>query len=255
MDIRSNAIRKPVIDPLDWIYPPLCTICGCGLEGGRALCDHCAAGMARIVPPFCDVCGESFRGQIDGAFDCPNCKEQSFHFEFARAAMDRSDETLELVHRLKYGKEIHLARELGILACAAFQDRRLAVALEEKWPLVPVPLHWRRQRDRQFNQAEEIAKILGEEMGLPVVKRLKRIRRTQTQTRLTRRQRMDNLKGAFAIRKSRFWEKGNPIGTGETPGVILVDDVFTTGSTVDECAKVLRKAGARRVAVLTVMRG
>ena len=169
--------------------------------------------------------------------------------------MDRSDEALELVHRLKYGKEIHLARELGILACGAFQDKRMAVALEEKWPLVPVPLHWRRQRERQFNQAAEIAKYVSEEMGLPMTNRLKRIRRTQTQTRLSRRQRMENLKGAFAIRKPWFFDQGNPIGKEETPGVILVDDVFTTGSTVDECAKVLRKAGAGRVVVLTVMRG
>lgn len=248
-------MRKPAIEPLDWIYPPLCALCGSGLAGGRALCESCAAAMKRIVPPFCDVCGESFQGQIDGAFDCPNCKEISFHFEFARAAMDRSGEILELVHRLKYGKEIHLARELGTLACRAFEDRRLAVALEEKWPLVPVPLHRRRQQDRQFNQAEEIARVVGLETGLPVLKRLKRVRRTQTQTRLSRKQRMENLKGAFAIRKGWFWEKGNPIGKEETPGVILVDDVFTTGSTVDECAKVLRKAGAGRVAVLTVMRG
>jgi ComF family protein len=255
MDTRLNAMRKPAIDPLDLVYPPLCSFCGGGLAAGRALCESCAAGMTRIVPPFCDVCGEGFQGQIDGTFDCPNCKEISFSFEFARAAMDRSDETLELIHRLKYGREIHLARDLGILACDAFQDRRLAVALEEKWPLVPVPLHWRRQRDRQFNQAEEISKFVGEMMGLAVVKRLKRVRRTQTQTRLSRRQRMENLKGAFAIRKSWFFEKENPIGKDKTPGVILVDDVFTTGSTVDECAKVLRKAGAGRVVVLTVMRG
>lgn len=255
METHSSAPQRPAIDPLDWLFPPLCSICGEGLAGGRALCGSCSAGMARIVPPFCDVCGESFRGQIDGAFDCPNCKEISFHFEFARAAMDRSDEMLELVHRLKYGREIHLARELGILACGAFEDRRLRVALEEKWPLVPVPLHWRRQRDRQFNQADEIAMVVGRETGLPVVRRLKRVRRTQTQTRLSRRQRMENLKGAFAVRKNLFWKKGNPIGKEETPGVILVDDVFTTGSTVDECAKVLRKAGAGRVAVLTVMRG
>ncbi len=211
--------------------------------------------MPVIAPPFCDVCGESFDGQIDGPFDCPNCKEISFHFEFARAAMDRSAETLELIHRLKYGREIHLARELGILACGAFADRRLAIARDEKWPLVPVPLHWGRQRDRQFNQAEEIARVVGKESGLPMVRSLKRVRRTLTQTRLSRKQRMENLKGAFAIRKPPFRATATVDHLTDTPGVILVDDVFTTGSTVDECAKILRKAGARRVAVLTVMRG
>lgn len=245
---------KPAIDFLDWVYPPVCALCDCGLSGGKALCESCSDEMPRIAAPFCDVCGEHFQGQIDGEFDCPNCKGLSFHFEFARAAMDRSDGILEMIHRLKYGKEIHLSGDLGRLACGAFStDKRLAVALEEKWPLVPVPLHRRRQMERQFNQAEEISRAIALETGLELVRLLKRVRRTETQTRLSRRQRMENLKGAFAIRKR--WGIKNPVASLEAPGVILVDDVFTTGSTVDECAKVLRKAGVGRVVVLTVMRG
>jgi len=242
-----------MIDPLDWIYPPICEVCGCGLSKGRALCESCFADLPRIVSPFCGVCGESFQGQIDGAFDCPNCKEVSFNFEFALAALDRSDEALELVHRLKYGRELHLAGELGRLASRALDDRRFSVAIAEKWPLVPVPLHLSRHRERQFNQAEEISLSISKEAELPVGNLLKRVRRTVTQTRLSRKQRMDNLKGAFAIR--RGWFTKNPITSLEASGVILVDDVFTTGSTVDACAKVLRKAGVKRVAVLTVLRG
>lgn len=247
------ASSKRLIDPLDWIYPPICEICGCGLSKGRALCESCSADLPKIVSPFCDVCGESFRGQIDGGFDCPNCHKVSFNFEFALAALDQSDEALELVHRLKYGREIHLAGELGRLASRALQDRRFAAALAENWPLVPVPLHRSRQRERQFNQAEEISFSISKATGLPVHNLLKRVRRTVTQTRLSRKQRMDNLKGAFAIRSG--WFTKNPIASLDAPGVILVDDVFTTGSTVDACAKVLRKAGVGRVAVLTVMRG
>ncbi|MEP2775576.1 MAG: ComF family protein [Luteolibacter sp.] len=242
---------KSAIELLDWVYPPVCEICGCGLAGGEALCEGCAAGLPKIVVPFCDVCGEGFEGQIDGAFDCPNCRDVSFHFEFARAAMLRSERVLGLVHRLKYGREVHLAAELGRLACTAFSDRRLAVAMEENWPLVAVPLHRSRQRERFFNQAEEISRGIAAETGLEVLRLLKRVRKTVTQTRLSRKQRMENLKGAFALRRS--W--GRVVKMPETPGVILVDDVFTTGSTVDACAKVLRKAGVERVAVLTVMRG
>jgi ComF family protein len=239
--------KTPLLEVLDWLYPPICEICGLGLSEGKALCEPCAERLPRIVTPFCDVCGEHFQGLIDGPFDCPNCKEISFHFEFARSAMVRSDATLNLVHRLKYGKEIHLGAELGRLACLAFSDRRLAVALEEKWPLVPVPLHRSRQMERQFNQAEEIARSISIETGLPVSRLLKRGRRTETQTRLSRKQRMENLRGAFKLRE--------PLPENVPPGYLLVDDVFTTGSTVDECAKVLRKAGAGRIAVLTVMRG
>lgn len=238
---------------LDGLYPPICELCGCGLSGGQALCEKCSEKLPRIVSPFCGTCGESFAGQIDGAFDCPNCKDISFHFEFALAAMDRCDDILELVHRLKYGKEIHLAGTLGKLACGVLSDRRFAIALEEKWPLVPVPLHKGRLRTRQFNQAEEIARVVAEHSELPMKKWLKRVRRTETQTRLTRKQRMENLKKAFAVRKT--WSMKKPAALTGAPGVILVDDVFTTGSTVDACAQVLRKAGVKRVVVLTVLRG
>lgn len=238
---------------LDVLYPPVCELCGLGLAEGHALCESCSEKLPRIVSPFCETCGESFAGQIDGSFDCPNCKEISFHFEFALAAMDRCEATLDLVHRLKYGREIHLAGELGKLAGGVFTDRRYQIALDEKWLLVPVPLHRSRLRTRQFNQAEEIARIVSQQCGLPMANVLKRTRRTETQTRLSRKQRMDNLKKAFALRTS--WRGEKPAGLAQARGVILVDDVFTTGSTVDACARVLRKAGVKRVAVLTVLRG
>lgn len=238
---------------VDGLYPPVCELCGDGLADGKSLCEPCESGLPRMVSPFCETCGESFAGQIDGPFDCPNCKEISFHFEFALAAMDRCAETLDLVHRLKYGKEIHLAAELGKLASGVFSDRRFQSALQEKWLLVPVPLHRSRLRTRQFNQAEEIARIVAHECELPMANVLKRIRKTETQTRLTRKQRMENLKKAFALRKT--WRGEKPAVLAQARGVILVDDVFTTGSTVDACARVLRKAGVKRVAVISVLRG
>lgn len=249
----KDSYRRAGARLLDALYPPICEICGCGLELGAALCGPCSASLPRIAAPFCETCGESFQGRIDGPFDCPNCHQLSFHFEFARAAMDRSEAILQLVHRLKYGREIHLAAALGKLATEALEDRRFAVAKQQAWPLVPVPLHWSRQRVRQFNQAEEIMRVISLESGLPCLKLLKRVRRTTTQTRLSRKQRMENLNKAFAPRKT--WLGKDPIASVEAPGVILVDDVFTTGSTVDACAKVLRKAGVGRVMVLTVLRG
>jgi competence protein ComFC len=238
---------------LDGLYPPICELCGCGLKDGNALCETCEEKLPRIISPFCETCGESFFGQVDGPFDCPNCKDISFHFEFALAAMDRCEETLELVHRLKYGKEIHLADALGKLACGVFLDRRFQVSLKEKWLLVPVPLHPSRLRKRHFNQAEEIARVVAKQCELPMMNLLKRVRKTSTQTRLSRKQRLENLKKAFELRNA--WRKKNPTALRSVRGVIIVDDVFTTGSTVDACAKVLRKAGVKRVAVLTVLRG
>jgi ComF family protein len=126
----------------------------------------------------------------------------------------------------------------------------LAFALADQWPLVPVPLHRKRLQHRHFNQAEEICRVLALRTGLPQIKALKRIRATEHQTRLSRTQRMENLRGAFAMTRAGRRQ------IGKSPaGVVLVDDVFTTGSTVGECAKILRRAGFQRVAVITVMRG
>jgi ComF family protein len=245
-----HSWRRAAARALDWLYPPVCGVCEESLTHGRALCEGCDHDLPRLAEPFCESCGEMFDGKIERSFACPNCKNLSFSFEFARPAMVRDDRTLDLIHRLKYNREIHLAAELGRLASESFADPRLAPALEDGWPLVPVPLHRRRQQWRHFNQAEEIARALSLHTGLPMLHALRRTRRTDTQTQLSRKQRMENLRGAFALtRLGRRWLASKNVGA------VLVDDVFTTGSTVHECAKVLRKAGFRRVVVVTVMRG
>ena len=209
------------------------------------LCGGCLAGLPGIREPFCGKCSEVFPGRVDAAFECPNCRDQAFGFDFARAGLVRSSLAMELIHEFKYQRRISCGPTLAALAARAFEDPRLGAALDGGWPLVPVPLHARRMGWRQFNQAEEIARPLGRRFGLPVVLALKRVRPTATQTRLSRSQRQKNLKGAFALtRDVSGW-----------PGVVLVDDVLTTGSTVDECARVLRGGGAQNVVVVTVMRG
>jgi len=236
---------------LDLLYPPVCALCGVNLSHGRALCDGCDRDLPRLEKPFCESCGEAFPGKIDGPFACPNCRDLKFFFDFARPATVRDERTLDLIHRLKYGREIHLARELARLASESFTaDARLVTALDGGWPLVPVPLHRKRLRHRHFNQAEEISRALAMRCGLPVLNALCRTRQTETQTALSRKQRMENLRGAFEVTRSgRRW-------IGKSPrGAVLVDDVLTTGSTVNECAKTLRHAGFRSVFVVTVMRG
>lgn len=231
---------------LDWVYPGRCDQCGCGLSGQRSLCVECEEAIPGLRRPFCEVCGLMFHGVIERAFECPNCRSQRFAFEFARSGVPRNPGVLEMIHAFKYAKRLELGYELAGLAARAFDDSRLAFPLAERWPLVPVPLHRGRYGWRQFNQAEEIARHLGHRVGLPVCHGLKRLRATVTQTRLTRRQRQKNLKGAFEARVKRL---------SGVFGVILVDDVLTTGSTVHECAKVLRRAGVQKVIVVTVMRG
>ncbi len=247
---EAHGWRKWLARTLDLLYPPLCVVCGDGLPDGRALCDACDADLPRLAEPFCERCGEPFEGQIDGPFDCPNCSKLMFYFEFARPAMVRDERTLDMIHRLKYGRELHLAKDLGRLAAESFADPRLAEALAENWPLVPVPLHHKRFQHRHFNQAQEISRELSFHTHLPVVDALKRTRATEHQTALTRAQRLENLRGAFILSRS-----GQRQIRKSTAGAILVDDVLTTGSTVDECAKTLRRAGFHKILVVTVMRG
>lgn len=236
---------------LDLLYPPVCAACGISLAQGRALCRACDDQLPRLEAPFCQCCGEPFVGRVDGAATCPRCLEEPPAYDFVRPALRRSKPGLELIHRLKYAREIHLASELGRIAGEAFEDPRLIEAKRDHWPLVPVPLHRGRQRQRHFNQAAELARVLARLHGLPLWPALHRRRPTGSQTRLTREQRRKNLDRAFDLyRRGRQWfEESQPMG------VVLVDDVLTTGSTADACARVLKQAGVGEVAVVCVMRG
>lgn len=235
---------------LDFLYPPSCELCQCPLNSGRHLCESCRASLPRIRAPFCDHCGEMFDGNISSSFVCPNCQSLSYQFRFARPVLDCSNSARELIHGLKYQKNLYLARELARFAAEAFADPRLRHAIDERWTLVPVPLHRTREQQRYYNQSHEIARHLGTFLQLPVVRALERVRATPTQTRLSRRQRLKNLQGAIALTR-----QGKALQPAKTPGIILIDDVFTTGATVQECAKILCQNQHENVVVVTVMRG
>lgn len=136
-----------------------------------------------------------------------------------------------LVHTLKYRNGLYLREDIAQLV----RDCPPAVAFLEGATLVPVPLHSTRQRERGFNQSEVIAAALAEALGLPLAPLLTRVKATRTQTRLNREQREHNVGGAFAL--------GAAARVEPEARYILVDDVFTTGATISECARVLREAG------------
>jgi ComF family protein len=235
---------------LDLLYPSGCALCNTSLAGAASLCDECADSLPRLRTPFCTNCGECHDGRIDSAFDCINCASIRFAFDFARPVLRRDPRSLDLVHRFKYGRQIHLASTLGALTREALDDPRFHQALAEKWPLVPVPLHPSRMRKRHFNQAHELAQTVAALTDLPLLHCLQRVRATGTQTALGRKARQKNLKGAFRIGRHLF----RPLPIPEN-GAILVDDVFTTGSTLHECAATLRKAGCPSVIAITLLRG
>jgi len=238
---------SPLSRLLDFIYPATCQICECALRHGRYLCENCISNLHLIEAPFCEQCGECYDGQLPDTFICPNCNNLTLTFDFARAALHSDGEGRRLIHDFKYLRQIHLGPELARLAKLALDDPRFK-PYQQSGILVPVPLFWKRQRKRRFNQSEQIAKHLSPITDIPYSLALQRIRNTETQTRFSRAKRLNNLKNAFSIHpKHASSIKNKP--------VILIDDVFTTGSTANECTKVLLEHGATRVAILTVLRG
>jgi competence protein ComFC len=150
----------------------------------------------------------------------------------------------DFIHRFKYSQHFYLRHPLAEWLAETLEDERILARGIDAF--VPVPLHPARRRERNFNQAEVLARLLAPRAGKPVLHALRRDRYTTTQTRFDRHQRMENLRNAFSVRHNAIVQNRH---------LILVDDVFTTGSTVDECARVLREAGAASVRVVTVARG
>jgi len=231
---------------LAFIYPEVCQLCGearaTPAEG--FVCAGCRASVRFIEPPYCSHCGLPFAGAITTAFECASCREMRWQFCFARSAVIARDAVLDIIHRYKYQRALWFEPFLAEL----FIGRAEPELRGQPWDwLVPVPLHPAKQREREFNQAERLARRLSAATKIPVHTRLiRRIRPTQTQTMLSREERLANVREAFAMR-------GRERLAGQR--LVLVDDVFTTGATTSACAAVLRAAGAGDVCVWTVARG
>ena len=223
---------------LNLLWPAHCTACDATLAADHALsrfCPDCTASLSPVTSPFCAICCEPFTGAIANDFTCPNCMGQPQHYAFAVAAFMSRGPIRAAIHHFKYGRRIALRLPLASLLLNALNDPRIAA--RKDWILVPVPLHPRRLREREFNQSAELANSLSSLSGLPVVNALRR------------EDRLLNLKSAFDLR----WRAARH--TSNRP-ILLVDDVLTTGSTANACAAILKQKGAAQtVAVLTVARG
>lgn len=237
---------------VDLVYPRLCCVCRGPVEEGW-FCEGCVEGLPWVEEPYCMVCGEVYEGAMEQGFRCMNCGGRRLEFEFAVAACRAEGVVREMIHRFKYERRLHLRGALAWLLMRVLEERRLAGENLGEWLLVPVPLHGCREADREFNQSWELCVRLGEMTGIRAVNALVRVRETVPQAGLDRDERLRNLRGAFELRRGR-----GGCGEGGLRGrrVLLVDDVFTTGATTNECARVLRRVGeAEKVVVITVTRG
>lgn len=226
---------------LDGVLPPRCLACGDVVADPDTLCGPCWSSMTFFAPPWCAICGLPFEHPMGQDAVCAACARQRPNWDRARAALRYDKHSRRLVLSLKHGDRTHTARALG-----RWMRRTGAEILDGADLLAPVPLHWTRLFARRFNQAGLLAHAIHAAGGPPVAPDwLIRQRRTPSQGRLGPLARARNVRGAFALRRGRS-VKGKR--------VVLVDDVLTTGATVEECARVLRRAGAEWVGVLTLAR-
>jgi competence protein ComFC len=231
---------------LNLLYPPVCQICQEERAGAKEgyIGGECWSKVRFVTAPFCQRCGLPYEGSIMQPFVCGNCEDIKFHFRFARSAVIASPLILQVIHRYKYNRALCFEPFLADLLV-----RQAVPSLQnEKWDLiVPVPLHPTKEREREFNQAERLARHLSRATGIPVNhKFVRRVKPTQTQTQLNRADRAGNVHSAFAASSSKKLNGEN---------IILLDDVLTTGATTSACARVLKKAGAGDLCVWTVARG
>lgn len=245
----ASACRPWLEGVLGLVYPPVCQLCGeheaTSDEG--YVCVACRSepgALRRITAPYCERCGLPYDGALTGPFACGHCAKLDLHFRFARAAVVATDLVLRVVHAYKYHGAVWFEPFLaGLLVQTAMPELQ-----REAWNwIVPVPLFPVKEREREFNQSARLAGRLSAATGIPLAPRvIRRQRATETQTRLSRSEREENMRGAFAP-TGEAWPRGGR--------VVLVDDVLTTGATTSACARALRLAGAADVCVWTVARG
>ncbi|MGQ9687561.1 MAG: ComF family protein [Desulfobaccales bacterium] len=236
-------LRHFSLNLLNFFLPRLCVFCGAVVaEEARApACPACEAAVTWVASPLCPVCGRVYEAGVGADHLCGPCQTDPPPFERARAAVlyDEDGPSGRAIKGLKYNRRLDM---LPVMHQWLRGPQCLELVAEADL-VAPVPLHPKRLRQRGFNQALLLAQTFP---GATLERELLvRVRHTPPQTGLNPKERRENVKGAFAVpRPDRVKDKK----------VLLLDDVFTTGSTVKECTRVLRRAGARRVDVLTVAR-
>lgn len=232
---------------LNFIYPPRCAICrnGMPIDTARRVCPSCLSAIAPLAGRLCAVCGMPLGAGADER--CPQCRFAPPAFDSARSvtryrdSAEGSNTLGALLRRHKYGLDQSLGRAL-----AEYLDAAPALTADEYDMVIPVPLHRARLRWRGFNQAALLGSALAKRIGCPLdVATLARVRPTPPQTARGHSERARNVRNAFKVRR--------PLRVAGRR-VLLVDDVMTTGATANECARMLRAAGARRIDVLTLAR-
>lgn len=225
MQVLGRLLR----DVIDLCYPGICAVCKNGCEAGSFLCDECDAQLRELEQrPACNLCGAPLASEVA---PCPFCKGRGMrHFGQVLRLGVFAEPLKGLIHQMKYNHRWALAEHLARRLMAR---GRVKQALDRADVLVPVPLHFMRQLGRGFNQAEVIARQISRDSGRRVVRAVSRVRHTRSQTRLTIQDRRANVRDAFKLTNAASLLQKH---------VVVIDDVMTTGATLQTVAATLREA-------------
>jgi len=239
------SVSEALNDFSEVIFPTQCLGCAEILHPftGQMFCSVCNDKINFINGSMCSICGTTFSDSPAENHLCGDCLEKRPYFSFARAVFSYEDIILNAIHHFKYNRNISIGEILAsFMADFSFPD----IDFTDYSLMMPVPLHIKRLRERGFNQSLILARAIGEKQQIPVTfSLLKRHKFTLTQTSSNKKERKQNIKGAFEVSNKKEIAGKN---------IILVDDVYTTGATANECAKTLIKAGVQKVSVLTLAR-
>ena len=225
---------------LHLLFPRTCFNCAVDLplEKQGFLCQDCLKKLKKPGPFICQRCGLTLKDGGAHCFNCRGTKAKHFKCSLIRSALDFNGPSRALIHGLKYERYTNIAKFLAPLMQKTLLENPQMLEAEF---FVPVPIHKKRLKKRGFNQAQLLAENLSSLTQIPTLLALERIKNTKSQTKLTKKERAQNIKEAFMCSCPKEIKK---------KAVILIDDVCTTGATLEECAKVLKKAGAREVYAL-----
>ncbi len=229
---------------LNFVLPPVCPFCRTLVSENKTACGPCWSQIQFISAPYCPQCAKPFEfGSAVNDLKCAKCLSNPPAFKATRAVFRYDDFSRKLILSFKHHNAIHMGPLLAQWMYTHSEDILRNVDF-----LIPIPLHWTRLLKRGYNQAAILSKEISKLSNVPTkLKVLERVRRTPTQGSLTPKQRQDNVRGAFHVPASAI-----PIIQGKT--LVLIDDVITTGATLDACAKTLIKAGVKEVRVISAAR-
>jgi len=238
-------LKELLVSFLDIIYPKNCLVCKRALKEKACfypVCERCWQKSHMNLPPFCQTCGRHLQEKHIHGQTCAECQKKHFHFKRAWSISCFDGIMKDLIHLFKYRNKTSLRILFGKLSADFVTTYN--IPMQNFDMIVPVPLHSTRLREREYNQTDVLAKELAHYFPIQVCPQaVKRIRNTKPQATLKARQRLNNLQDAFAVTDADIVKDKN---------ILVLDDLFTTGATVSEMARVLTSSGAHEVSVLTL---